>query len=120
MLHIYSAASLSLQEKNDTPDAKQIDFQKFYNMFSLAAELETYRLSSYDGKLVGNRESNVLLVSHMRTFSQLDNSSIAYGTLFGSGTNPSSCEVLSSADAVKAFKKIMATLATSPTKQSDH
>ena len=95
---------------------KRINFQKFYDMFSIAAELEALRLCSYEGVLKSDRATNVLLVNHMRAYAPLGDSSLGIGALYGPGVNPSGNESMNSAEGSKFIKKIVTIMSTSPTK----
>eukprot|EP00842_Homolaphlyctis_polyrhiza_P000991 jgi/Hompol1/1893/HPOL_005774-RA len=63
---------------------RRINFQKYYHMYSIAAELEVFRLASYHGQLKGDRESNMLLVNHMRSYAMFDDKALGEGLLFSS------------------------------------
>lgn len=108
ILHIHVGSPLSYDDSDVPLKEKRINFQKFYDMYSIAAELEAFRLSSFKGKLTGNRETNGMLMNHIRAFVQNDtDSSLAYGTLYATGSNPSENAILNSSDASKALKKIV-------------
>jgi hypothetical protein len=87
--------------------SQKLNFEKYYDMFSVAAELETFRLSSYHHQLRGDRESQNLLLQHIRHMSKQDDSSIGSSVIFLSGILPDNNLVLNSASGLKAIKKIV-------------
>ncbi|KAJ3362039.1 Ras protein-specific guanine nucleotide-releasing factor [Kappamyces sp. JEL0680] len=87
--------------------AKQINFERYYDMFSVAAELETFRLSSYHNHLKGDKESHCLLLQHIRHMSKQDDSSIGASMLFSSGQVPEDNPAMNSVAGNKAIKKII-------------
>ncbi|KAL5033167.1 hypothetical protein BDV3_000181 [Batrachochytrium dendrobatidis] len=93
-------------ENKDDNNKRRINFQKFYHIYSIAAELEVFRLSSYHRKLKGDRESNMLLVNHMRSYTMLDGKALGEGLVFSS-TNATSDwnETASGASGSKAMKR---------------
>ncbi|KAH6570257.1 hypothetical protein BASA60_007861 [Batrachochytrium salamandrivorans] len=82
MIQTHCGTPISLDGEAFEP--KRINFQKYYHIYSIAAELEVLRLASYYGKLKGDRESNMLLVSHMRSYTMLDAKSLGEGLVFSS------------------------------------
>ncbi|KAI8905115.1 hypothetical protein EDD86DRAFT_194277 [Gorgonomyces haynaldii] len=99
-----------LSYDDDDLDLKQkrINFRKFYDMYSIAAELETLRLSSYNSILKGNRETNNLLVNHIRLFTT--GNALGTGTLFSTGHVPPDSDILNSTEATKNIKRIVTLL----------
>ena len=86
-----------------------INFSKFYNVFSVAAELETFRTASYSpGELQGERESNMQLLQHIRKVAGVvDDLDLGTGMNFAEGTVPEGNKHLSTPNAQKSIKKIM-------------
>lgn len=101
-----SVASDILKEEE-----KKINFQKFYDIFSVAAELERYRRSSYHKILVSGKTSSCTLLQHIRFMSKRDDSSIGTLVTFNSGMLPDDNPVLNSEAAIKNIKKIVNLLA---------
>jgi hypothetical protein len=89
---------------------KKIHFQKFYDMFSVAAELETFRLSSYHEKLKVDKESTGLLLQHIRHVSKYDDDFLGLSVVFAEGKAPEKNEILMSPVGQKAIKKAMHSL----------
>jgi hypothetical protein len=92
----------------------RVNLQKFYNMYCLAAELETFRLSTFEGKLTCTRENNGLLENHIRSCANVDNAIIGLGTVYSTGSNPSNNDVLNSADGFKALRNIIKLMVAAP------
>ena len=101
-----SVASDILKEEE-----KKINFQRFYDIFSVAAELERYRRSSYHKILVSGKTSSCTLLQHIRFMSKRDDSSIGTLVTFNSGMLPDDNPVLNSEAAIKNIKKIVNLLA---------
>jgi hypothetical protein len=95
---------------------KTIHFQKYYHLFSIAAELETFRLAPYSTQLKGDRETNSMFVQHIKHIGKWDDGALGIGTQFSTGTVPESNNFMTSAQGVKAIKKILTMISSSPTK----
>ncbi|KAJ3262063.1 hypothetical protein HK103_003919 [Boothiomyces macroporosus] len=96
-----------LDEEETSELTRKINFQKYYNMFSICAELETFRLTSYQQKIEGDRESNALLVHHIRHFALTDDSVLGAKVKFGAGVIPDNNDFLNSQNGIKAMKRVV-------------
>lgn len=76
-------------------------------MFSIAAELETFRLSSFSNILDSNKNSAGTLLQHIRFISKQDDVSLGAGTNFTEGILPDENPVMNSESAMKNIKKII-------------
>ncbi|KAI8923202.1 hypothetical protein BC831DRAFT_404058 [Entophlyctis helioformis] len=98
---------------------QRINFQKHYHMYSIAAELEVFRLGSYHGKLRGDRESNLLLVNHMRSYAMLEDKALGEGLLFSSATAVNEWnETAAGEQGKKAMKRATQLLSSAPASKS--
>jgi hypothetical protein len=79
-------------------------------MFSVVAELETFRLSSYHEKLKVDKESTGLLLQHIRHVSQPNDDDLGLPVIFASGKVPEKNQILMSSTGQKAIKKAMHSL----------
>lgn len=111
IIHIQEQVDLSFEDPDVPFMKKRINFQKFYDLYSVVTELEAFRFSSYFGKLKGDRNSNGHLVSHLRNTVKTDDSAIGFGSIYANGSNPSGNEHMNSQDATKSYKKIILGLA---------
>nr|KAJ3423248.1 hypothetical protein HK105_007584 [Polyrhizophydium stewartii] len=101
-------------------EPKPINFQKFYHLYSIAAELEVFRLGSYHGKLKGDRESNLLLVNHMRSYAMLNDKALGEGLLFSSASAVSDWnETAAGASGNKAMKRATQMLSATKSDRPD-
>ncbi|KAJ1336673.1 hypothetical protein BSLG_006992 [Batrachochytrium salamandrivorans] len=117
MIQTHCGTPISLDGEAFEP--KRINFQKYYHIYSIAAELEVLRLASYYGKLKGDRESNMLLVSHMRSYTMLDAKSLGEGLVFSStGSRTDWSETASGSSGSKAMKRASQLLATTVSSDS--
>lgn len=100
-------SSESLVDDETDVAAKKIYFQKYYDMFSVAAELETFRLSSYHDRLKVDKDSTGLLLQHIRHISTSDDDFLGLSVVFATGKAPDKNEILMSSTGQKAIKKAM-------------
>jgi hypothetical protein len=113
LITMYNNIPLSLNKSGVEFQNQAINFQKFYNMFSIAAELETFRLSSFPPELLGDRESNVNLIQHIRRQCKgkaLDDTDFGLTIKYSEGFIPEGNEYLNSPAGLKAMKKIVTML----------
>ena len=107
LISIYTKIPTALE--GDKTKNRIINFSKFYNMFSVAAELETFRNASYEpGEILGDRESNLQLIQHIRKISgSVESSDLGLNIKFAEGVIPEGNKNLSTALAAKSIKKIV-------------
>ncbi|KAJ3000769.1 Rap guanine nucleotide exchange factor 2 [Globomyces sp. JEL0801] len=110
LLYIYQNTPLYIDETEEIsdPSLRQINVQKFYNMFSIAAELETFRLSSYpdDVKTVSDKEKTGYLVQHVMQTACQDEAALGTNIKFSTATVPDGNSNISGSVAMKNLKKI--------------
>ena len=84
---------------------KRINFSRFYDMFSIVADLESLRLATLDG-LKCTRETNNLLVNHIRSYVENVNEEFCgLGTSFKNALVPTENKYLNSAEGHRYFKR---------------
>lgn len=105
LLFIHDNSPTSINEGEKDLSLRQTNMEKFYDMFSIAAELETFRLTSYHGRVKGDKESCGLLLQHIRHVSKQDDNSIGSSMIFSSGFESEEKPLNPSRN--KAIKKIV-------------
>lgn len=107
LISIYNKIPTTLE--GEKAQKRVINFSKFYNMFSVAAELETFRSASYEStEIQGDRESNLQLIQHIRKVAgAVEDIDLGLHIKFTEGTIPDGNKLLSTALAVKSIKKIV-------------
>ncbi|KAJ3326300.1 hypothetical protein HDV06_000176 [Boothiomyces sp. JEL0866] len=118
LIYIYNNSPANLDDEETSEVTRKINFQKYYNMFSICAELETFRLTSYQNKIEGDRESNALLVHHIRHFALTDDAIIGAKVKFAAGVIPDNNDYLNSQNGIKAMKRVVQIL-SSKTERTD-
>ena len=105
LIEIHSNWPESVKNDAVSPKDQTINFKKHYHMYSIAAELEVFRLGSYHGKLKGDRETNLQLVNHIQSLAMLDDKALGQGMLFSSPTTAQWNETASGSMASRAVKR---------------
>lgn len=110
MFEIHENAPTTISNLEITSLSEQkINFQKFYDMYSLAAELETFRMSSYHDKIKGDRDSNMMVISHMRSVALKDDKALGEGLSFASSEWTSTAAGASTNKALKRLTNMIMT-----------
>lgn len=106
---IHDGTPMTYDEPNEPISTKRINFQKYYDLYSIVADLESYRLSPHRDKVKIDREVNNHLVQHIQEYSMpLEDSQLASGTIFSCASNPSGNQQLNSPEGNKQLKKLVA------------
>lgn len=107
LLFILENSPTSIGEGDLESSLVRTNMVKFYDMFSIAAELETFRLTSYHSKMILENDNISILLQHIRHVSKQDDVSVGLPVVFSSGFVPEENVSLSGQTGTKAIKKIV-------------